>query len=97
MVVFEFLEFVLGFIAEQLELHGLKIGALAVFLGVAWYAREASDLFIVLARWTRTGSVLVLAIGTLLVVGLMTGFLSLSGGLGGVLDAILGAVNGVIH
>ena len=69
MVVYELVAWALGALVNTVGLGGIAIGALAAAVVALWYLRELADVLVVVARYSRTLSIL----GFLLLVVLVGG------------------------
>ncbi|WP_135304123.1 hypothetical protein [Haloarcula amylovorans] len=73
MVVYELVRGFLELLASYIGIEGIAIGALAAVVVGLYYLREAADLFVILARWARVGSLIGAVVLVLLVVGTASG------------------------
>ncbi len=78
MVIVDFVEFVLHWLAETVGLNGLAIGTTALATVGLWYLREISDVLATLAVYARVASAVMFAFLLVLVVGTATGVIDLS-------------------
>lgn len=96
MIVFEVVKAGLEALAGFVELHQLEIVVLAVAIAGLYYLREIGDLLMLGARGARTAALVGAVVLAVLGVGLWVGVLDLEGGLGGLVEAALSAIHGVI-
>lgn len=95
MVLFEVVEVVFHFLASQFGINALAIGGLAAATVGLWYLREAADVFVVLARYARVGSLIGAVLLVALVVGTYFGVVDLDSG-GSLIGRLLGAAGGLL-
>lgn len=95
-VVYELVKMLAEFLATHLGVEGIAIGGLAAVVVGLWYLREAADVFVVLARYARIGSLIGFALLVVLIAGSVTGYIEIDSG-GSLVGQFVNQISEVLH
>lgn len=84
-------------VAGWLGLHGTIVTIAAASIAGIYLLHEFGDFLVIASRWVQVASIVLAAIATVLLAGVLTGILSLDGSVGTLLDAVASLANQVLH
>ena len=89
MVVYELIKWALGGLVSLVGIEGVAIGALSLTVVGLWYLREFASVLQLVARYSRTLSVVLLIVLLAVVAGSVTGALEVEASIFGQLSEVL--------